>query len=163
MVETQFKTIKPEIFLQNRNQSQLYYKKTAQVTARKAVPGEVIYTITSDNHEETKNIAKANQMVVQNPDGEEYIIDIDKFKSRYTRATDEISNGYILYDPISYPVRPYFLNKDENVQFIAPWGSIMKIRGGGVLIDNGPDDIYGIQPDEFRSTYSPCDAEGNLL
>jgi len=29
----------------------------------------------------------------------------------------------------------------------------MKIKAGGVLVNNGPGDIYGIQPEEFQKTY----------
>lgn len=35
----------------------------------------------------------------------------------------------------------------------APWGEDMFVRAGGVIINNGPNDTYGIEKEAFASTY----------
>ena len=47
----------------------------------------------------------------------------------------------------------FYSGIDENISFEAPWGEEMRIAAGGVLILNGAQDIYGIQAEEFASTY----------
>lgn len=158
-----FKKIDPKEWVNSHSESKGFWKKSAKVKARKAVPGETIVTIMKDGHEETTNTAKENQMVVKNPDGEEYIIDNKKFNDRYKLFSNKVENKFKTYIPVSDPIRPYFLEEDENVEFDAPWGETMKIKGGGVIINNGPNDIYGIQKNEFYSTYSKCDKDGKFL
>ncbi len=125
-------------------------RKTAWVAARPAREGERIATILRDSHVETTNIAKATDMVVSNPAGERYIVEGQKFMARYQK-TDTAG----LYQPRNAPVRVVSLS--ENVEFVAPWGEIMRIRAGGVLVLGGPGDIYGIQPEEFAETYEYVD------
>ncbi|AXH72543.1 MAG: RyR domain protein [Caudoviricetes sp.] len=107
----EFKIINPETWVSEHSPTKLFWKKTAEVTARKAIPGEVIVTIMKNGHIETNNTAKLNQIVVKNPNGEEYIIDEQKFTEKYTRKSNKVTNGYKTYIPISDPIRPYFLKK----------------------------------------------------
>lgn len=40
---------------------------------------------------------------------------------------------------------------------MAPWGEKMNIEKGGYLVVNAPDDIYGIQLQEFNNTYKTAE------
>ena len=125
-------------------------RKTAWVAARPAREGERITTRVRGGLTETTNTAIATDMVVTNPGGERYIIRAVKFAERY-RETGTAG----LYEPRSTPLP--VLPVTENVEFLAAWGQLMRIKAGGVLVLNGPGDIYGIQPDEFAQTYSYVD------
>lgn len=124
-----------------------FAQKTAKVTARTATEGERVDTIMKNGLVETTNTAKAGDYVVTNPGGEQYLVGKEKFEKRYV-PTDNPN----VFAPNAAPVK--VLELDRNVSFKAPWGETMNIRAGGVLVSNGPGDVYGIQPDEFKETYS---------
>jgi hypothetical protein len=122
-------------------------QKTAKVTAEFVEAGSSVSTVMKDGHVETNNIApEGGAMKVTNPSGEQYLVSPEKFASRYSK-TDAGD-----YAPIAEPVQVMFI--DENVSFTAPWGEEMRIKAGGVLVNAGPGDVYGIQPEEFNETYS---------
>ena len=159
-----YKTIDPEQFVQNHAESVVYFKKVGSVEARPAIPGERIDTIMKNGHLETSNVAGENQYVIRNPDGEQYIIDAKKFESRYNLNTAELgTDGFSKYQVASGPMKVIRLGKNEDVEFQTPWGETMRINGAGVIVDNGPGDIYGIQAQEFANTYRPCDKDGKLF
>jgi hypothetical protein len=158
-----FTEINPQEFVQNHKEDILLFIKDVHVNARIAKEGETISTIMKDGHVETKNIAKSNQVVIKNPDGEEYIIDREKFEKRYDTNSVKMTGDYQSFKANGGPVEVIRLNQNENVSFIAPWGEKMEIKGGGVIVNGGPNDIYGIQPEEFQNTYKPCDQNGVIL
>ncbi len=143
-----FKEINPEQYFDQSKA--ITAQKTATISARPATAGEEISTIMKDGHVETKNIAKAGDFVVTNPDGERYIVAGDKFLKKYL-PTDNPTT----YKPNAGPVQAMPLTED--VKFKAPWGEEIAIKKGGVLVKYGPGDIAGIQPEEFRGTYSVID------
>lgn len=77
-----------------------------------------------------------------------YIVGSEKFAKLYN-ATDNKE----VFSPIGEERTVYMIPKGTNVSFEAPWGGEMKIRGGGVIV---PDEekFYGINPEEFKATYS---------
>jgi len=125
-------------------------RKYARVRAWQATREEEIASEMQDGFRETTNTARPGDYIVENPDGERYVMSADDFQPRY-RPTDQES----VYEPASEPVRVVELKED--VRFEAPWGEEMRIRAGGFLISNSPDDIYGIQADEFAKTYTYVD------
>ena len=137
------------------------YRKDVVVVARPASEGEEIFTVTHGGHEETRNTATADQMVVRNPGGEEYLIDTAKFESRYAFEEGEAPSGYKRYRAVGGPMPCVRLS--ENVSFTAPWGTPMRIQAGGVLVNGGPGDVYGIQPGEFSATYRRCNPDGVFI
>lgn len=149
-----------EYFYERRDKAQ-WWKKDATVKAREAEEGEKITTV-AGGIEETTNVAKKGDMIVRNPDGEQYIISKDKFKERY-KETDSKKDfdGYREYNTTGTPMPCIRLT--ENVKFVAPWGEPMKIQSKGMLVYNGPDDVYGIQPTEFENTYVRCKKDGTLI
>lgn len=75
-----------------------------------------------------------------------YVVGAAKFPTLYEATAEE---G--VYAPISGERTVYRVA--ENIEFEAPWGGAMKIRSGGVVVPDG-DKFYGINPEEFESTYS---------
>ena len=123
-------------------------EKVAKVKAEFVPEGTEVETIMADGFVETTKTAGADGGYrVINPDGEQYLVDKDKFEKLY----DETETAGI-YEPKPEPRKVVGLT--QNVSFTAPWGEEMRIRKGGVLVHGGLNDIYGIQPDEFRKTYS---------
>ncbi len=124
-------------------------QKTAKVKAEKVPPGTKVETIMADGHVETSKTAGPDGgYKVTNPTGEQYLVDIAKFESIYEPAGEQ---G--MFQPRPDPRK--VVTVGENVAFTAPWGEEMLIRTGGVLVYSGPQDVYGIQPDEYKQTYGP--------
>ncbi len=135
------------------------YAKTARVQAHPGKPGEKIVTKMKNGLEETTNIVQEGDMVLTNPDGEQYIVKKETFEKKYEIDPE---------NPKQF--RPKggaqeFITVTEDIEFTAPWGEKMTILAGGALNISGRDsgDIYGIQKDEFNSTYDRCDKDGNIL
>ena len=133
-----------------------WYAKFARITARPGIVGEEIVTNTSEGIETKNTIEEEGDMVVTNPDGEEYIIKSAIFTKRY-EATEVPG----VYKPKGGPQQ--FIQIEEPISFIAPWGQEMNIAADGYLNVTNPDDLYGIQPQEFAETYALCDEAGNFL
>ena len=135
------------------------YTKITQVHARKGFPGEEIITRMKNGLQETKNIVKKGDWVITNPDGEQYIISKDSFVQKYEQDSQN-SKQYR-----SKRVVQKFIPVNEDITFLAPWGEKMTIKKGGSLNISGyqSGDIYGIQEDEFKKTYVPCDENGEII
>ena len=148
-VENIFEYIKKQ--LENGIKPALYIK-TASIKARKGIIGEKIVTIMSDGHIESQNIVKNDgDMVVTNPNGEQFLMRAKDFAERYMPIPEKPEHYY----PKPLPQTMLYLDKD--IEFVAPWGEVMSIRAGGYLnitkLDEGY--VYGIQPREFKQTYKP--------
>ena len=126
-------------------------KKFATVSARPAIVGESIVTTLKDGHEETKNFAKEGQYVVKNPGGECYLVDGETFKKRY----EFLEGADREFQTYSAKGEGIFLQIEEDLTFIAPWGAEMNMRSGDYLCLALPDqnEIYGIGQKEFHETY----------
>lgn len=158
---TDFLDIDAAAYFNSRASEAELYRKDVVVFARLATECEEIFTVTHGGHEETRNTATVDQMVIRNPGGEEYLIGTAKFESRYAPEDGEAPQGYNRYRAVGGPVSCIPLT--ENVSFMAPWGTAMRIQAGGVLVNGGPGDVYGIQPGEFAATYRRCSADGSFI
>ncbi len=65
------------------------YRKNVIVKARKAVPGELVVTITPSGLEESRNIAKGDDYVVTGANGADFILPSEKFTKLYEATDDE--------------------------------------------------------------------------
>lgn len=137
------------------------YRKFTIVRARKGILGEVVVTKMKNGLEETKNtvgVDEFNHMdwVITEPDGEKYVVKHNNFIERY-EVVDASTNTY-------QPKRKihYFIQINDNITFIAPWGEEMTIKKGGYINITDNNDIYGVQKDEFLNTYKECDKFGNF-
>ncbi len=128
--------------------------KFARIHARQGTVGEKVATIMKSGLNETNNTVKLDEKtgepgwIVTNPNGEEYVVEDSTFKKKYELDPEDPSQ----YKPVGGPVLSSPIN--ENIEFDAPWGEPMKIEAGGSLILNSPNDIYGIQKEEFEGTYA---------
>ena len=139
----------------NKGAETFWAMKTAPVHARSGIIGEEIITQMADGHIETTNKIKGDdEIVITNPDNEQYIISAKKFVERYDIRGQ--------YRPKAIP--QLFIITKQDIEFIAPWNEVMSIKAGGVLnitqFETG--DIYGIQENEFFKTYTACDKDGNV-
>ncbi len=123
-------------------------QKTARVKAEKVAPGTVVDTILANGlHETSKTAGPDGGYRVTAQTGEQYLVDPVKFEKLYdTTETDGI------FAPKPAPRK--VLGLDQDVAFTAPWGEDMRIAKGGVLVNGGKGDVYGIQPDEYRASYT---------
>ena len=127
--------------------------KATPVQARKAVAGEKIVTYVKDKNtgkliEETTVTATENMWVIKNKGGEIYTNSDENFHKLYGDSNKE---GERL--PISKPRK--CVKVTENISFTAPWGEKMYIQAGGMLNVDDEDNIYGINPEEFKETHIP--------
>lgn len=135
------------------------YKKAykfKKVKAREGVVGQKVLTIMKNGLIETKNTVKLDKetkkpdYIITNLSGEEYVIPYKTFYKKYEQTPDKNS----MYKP--KPIKVTVVELKEDVSFIAPWGELMNIAKGGYLVVDNPDDIYGIQREEFFATYKIC-------
>lgn len=130
-------------------------QKTAKVTARPGVIGEKVDTRPRVERDgkiyvigETKGEVKVEgSMVVTNPDGEQYIVKPEAFAKKYKETKQE---G--VYEPIAEPIKFIILRHD--IAFKAPWGEDMFGVKGAALNISSLDDIYAIQNEAFKKTYT---------
>jgi len=141
-----------------------YATKVAVVQARTGKIGEKIRTQMKDGHIETENTIKTDdEMIIRNPSGEEYIISGERFRERYiTKPLDKLGK-WAMYQSLVIPQELMWL--DNDVEFVAPWGTPMSVKGGGVLniTNRATGDIYGIEKNALLETYRFCDKDGNII
>lgn len=82
-------------------------------------------------------------MIVKNPDGEEYIVNPDKFAAKYKETE---TPG--VYQPIAEPIQ--YIPVVESIVFVAPWGEEMYAVEGAVLNVSELDKVYAIQNAAFE-------------
>ena len=135
------------------------FKKQGSVKARPAVEGEVVVTTLAGGSEETTNTAKANDWVMTNPSGEQYIISKEKFFSRY-EATDE--EGVYSAKGHCVAIKNPF---GEPIEIMASWGSphtgderclIADTCDASGKVDGEP---YLIDADAFAKTYKQAETQ----
>jgi hypothetical protein len=126
-------------------------QKSAKVRAEFVEAGTQVDTIMANGlHETTKTAGADGGYKVTALTGEQYLVDPAKFLKIYDQTDVE---G--VYAPKPDPRK--VLELDRNVAFQAPWGGDMRIEKGGVLVNpGGGGGIYGIQPEEYRASYSPA-------
>lgn len=137
------------------------YEKFKKIVARKAVPGEVIITVTSDG-KETQNTAIEGDYVVQNQTEakEQYIVSAESFNKKYVLFL-EVDSGMNTYNPIGKiqaieltSEKLDYLSLPDEFKFIAAWGEGMVAKKGDFLcrpIDG--NEVYRIARKEFFETY----------
>ena len=148
-------------FLPILEKSGKHYKKKSMVRAKKAVPGLVVVTKTSDG-EETKNTAEAGDWLVENQTStnELYLVKSETFKKKYT-LVQALEKGWGCYQPkgeiLGIVVENDHLksfNVSSVMEFQAPWRDTMIVKTGDMLVvPLDKDEIYRIAKKEFGETY----------
>ncbi|MEO8104897.1 MAG: PGDYG domain-containing protein [Candidatus Saccharibacteria bacterium] len=131
------------------------YLKKVIVHAKAATPGEQVRTVLANGREETVNSAQLGDIIITNPGGEKYIMNLEKFTARYD-ALDENGN-YRAKGMIRAITNP----TQKNIRVMAPWGEAQ--NGDAACLIACPydpvrpavlgADRYIIGQEEFRTTY----------
>jgi hypothetical protein len=138
-------------------------RKSEEVDARPAAPGEVVVTYIANEGKETQSRpAVAGDMVVRNrcePTGnEEYLVSASVFPQRYEGplGPEEEEGGWRPYRPLG-PELLYFILRPEDGTFFfwAPWSEEMVARPGDAIVRNpaDPKDTYRVAAASFACTY----------
>lgn len=133
----------------------LVYDKFAKVTARSAVVGETIITVTGDG-KETENTAKEGDFVIRanTTAREQYILGGAKLQSRY-KLIGPAEDGWTTYQATGSCKGALY--KGPNITFTASWGEDMVLKGGDMIVTALPEkgSVYRIAAKEFSETYAP--------
>jgi hypothetical protein len=138
------------------------YEKFKVIYARKAVPGEVIKTYTSDGYE-TQNTAGEGDFVVKNTtDAKEmYILTKEKFEKRY-KYSKRLDSKWNIYQPVgkikAVKVDNSLTKKlgvsDVDFSIETSWGEEMTVKKGDFLVSPlDYSEVYRIANKEFFETY----------
>jgi hypothetical protein len=137
------------------------YKKKSLIRAKKAEPGLVVVTLTSDGVE-TKNTAESGDWLVENQTSahEKYLIKADVFDKKYT-LKDSLGNGWGCYRPKGeiFAIKTTeadlaYFGASNSMEFQAPWKESIIVKPGDFLVislDNS--EIYRVAKKEFIETY----------
>lgn len=137
-------------------------QKTAVVQARPAVLGEkvetnprceiggYIYILGETEQEIQQKHVDRGDVIVENPDGELYVVNGQKFPKKY----DAVEDGY---KPVDGPKK--FVTVTEDICFKAPWGEMIFSPKGSKLCVEYIDsrDIYSVTNVAFDVTYQGID------
>lgn len=150
-------------------QSVKQYQKTAAVSARRAVPGEVVVTVVGDGEPETTNTAKENQVVIRNdatPYKEEQIAKLSKFQQLYQNS-ESLSDNWQTFQPNPETPRFAVVYTGQPATFTASWGEDMLLNDGDYLqslnVERNVEtfDIYRVDKAIFESTFTEVVPETN--
>lgn len=135
------------------------FAKTEQALVRPAVPGEVITSIPSGNHEQTSRIAKENEVVLTYAsNGEQVIQEASVFASRWEPTEEEgIFRAKGLSRIIPNPTGQDFITETD-------WG-VQENKADYLLAcvydPENPDvissDRYAIAREVFERTFAPAE------
>jgi len=94
------------------------YRKAAIVKARKAVPGEVVVTVTPDGIEEGRNTAGEDDYVVTGANGADFILPGEKFNKLYEETEEQdVFQSRGMARIIDNPT-------GKKIGILAPWGEM---------------------------------------
>ena len=125
-------------------------RKNAEVKARQATTREEIKTAL----DATQSVAEPGDWIVTNPGGEVYRVKDETFKNAYRSKEDEEGT----FAALGVPVKAVQVNED--IAFMAPWGSEQGVRSGGYVVERQDNkERYGIEKAAFDSTYEAIEEE----
>ncbi|WP_425638558.1 hypothetical protein ACPUEN_03640 [Algoriphagus yeomjeoni] len=137
------------------------YKKKSMIRAKKAKPGQLVITKTSDG-EETRNTAEVGDWLVENQTSvnELYLVKAETFEKKYT-IVQALEHGWGCYQPkgeilgiIVNEAHFEELGVTKTLKFQAPWKDSMVAKPGDMLVvPLDKDEIYRIAKKEFGETY----------
>ncbi len=126
------------------------FRKNVEVKARQATTREEIETAL----DATQSVAEPGDWIVTNPGGEVYRVKDEIFKKAYKPKEDEEGT----FIALGVPVKAVQVNED--IAFMAPWGSVQGVRSGGYIVERQDNkERYGIEKVAFESTYEAIEEE----
>lgn len=130
------------------------YRKTAvlkksqvKIAAKKQ---DVVTMI--NGQEETRNLARAGDVIVTGVKGERYVMKPAHFRALYEEEKPGRWRA---------KTKVRALTLVENTELLAPWGERQRTRKGGVVVQRvgKPRDVYLIEAKAFAETYAPAPAK----
>lgn len=136
-------------------------RKTFNVLARPAIPGEIIVTVIRGEGEETRSKpAEKGDWVVKNlceaTGNEEILVKKAKFAQRYGEAlTPPDNRNWQKFRPQGEPMDYLVITEKKPFAIVAPWGEKQRVMPGDILLRSQKDlqDSYRIQKVAFDCTY----------
>lgn len=124
-------------------------------TNPRCIVDEKVYTFSETCREISQKDIDNNSILVQNPDGEIYVVKGEKFAKTY----QEVEGGYRAVDSAKK-----FVTITEDICFKAPWGEMMYAPKGSKLCVENIDsrDVYSITNSAFEATYKEVEMEDVL-
>lgn len=128
------------------------YQKSAIVRAEISLGGEKVKTIVNGKFE-TTNVSKFGDWIVENPNGEKYIVTAEKFKMRY-----KPTNNFQQYQAIGF-AKAISNPWNTSICIDAPWGEIQYGASNCFILlpcdssGNKSGDPYIIENNAFHDTY----------
>ena len=131
------------------------------------------FEVYASGHVETTETAKVGDLIAVTVDQEwnryktgdsknnMWIISDSVLTEKYTKTESGKNNEPIEHCEYYGAFEPKggvqeFIVIHEEISFNAPWGELQNIYEGGVLNVTNLNDIYGINKDEFKETYTPA-------
>jgi len=151
------KTQKEMIELFQKEPNTYFYSKVGTFKARKGALGEYIETII-DGELETTKVVGPNEVVIEGPLGELYVVPESKFNKRYVVTTS-----------LTEEMQPYttkgliraFKWEGQSFKFVASWGEEMLCNHNDILAtpveskdDETVSEVYRIEQNVFDITYN---------
>lgn len=150
-----------EHFLPLFEQEGKRYKKKSLIKAKKADPGQVVITRTSDGVE-TRNTASKGDWLVENQTSaeERYLIKPEVFEKKY-ELMHSLAGGWGCFRPIGEILARKVsaldlqnLGAHDVLEFEAPWKETIIVRPEDYLVISlDKTEIYRIALKEFTQTY----------
>lgn len=130
------------------------YRKFGTVTVKPIMPGTKVETVVHGKVE-TRNTAKAGDVLVTGKAGEQYLLSETKLKERYELVENTKDGGSTWK---AKGLVHAFQYKGRTFLFIAPWGENMVCVNGDYICspDLKGNDIYRIEQSVFKNTYRPA-------
>ena len=130
--------------------TQKKYRKFGTVKAKYAVESKVYDTVIN-GIVETTNTAKAGDVLVTNPGGEQYLVNLEKFKDRYNGP--DMKNIDQSYEACGECFGIQY--QGDKLSFMAEWGETMIIESGDMLVSTEmpANNVYRIEKNAFKDTY----------
>lgn len=143
----------------------IHAQKDVVVSARPAVLGEEVdtrprcvidgkvYTFSETMRTISQKDIDSQSMLVQNPDGEVYVVKGEKFARTYQQENEGE------YRPVDGEKK--FVTITENICFKAPWGEMTYAPAGSKLCIEylSSRDVYSVTNSAFDSTYQEAESE----
>lgn len=140
-------------FDENKNRAEKY-QKVGMFDCRAATDGDTIVTVIN-GEKETSNKAKAGDVAVKGPEGEEYIISQSKFEARYHSDGKELTNKFQKFQTKGFVLA--YMYEGKSFKFVASWGEEMLVNDGDYLASTSltfpVDEVYRIEKKVFGKTY----------
>ena len=56
-----------------------------------------------------------------------------------------------------------FIQVKDNIEFVAPWGEVMKANKGDYLNVTNPSKVFAVKKEAFQKYYAECDKNGKFI